>query len=144
MKRRKIRSLKKEYGDYGFIPEYADLNHRFKRRILAMIRKKLRPAQKKLRPKDFYGMPNAFLFRLVTLADKRFYTRSVTINLGDFGLNRMNYWMRWAMTDVSTNWIKKGFSKEMSILRKLYRMIDQEMDCTEIVAKMERMLSDVK
>ena len=40
--------------------------------------------------------------------------------------------------------VRKKFSREISILRKLYELMDQNTDCSEIVAKMERMLSAIK
>ena len=140
MKRRKKRSPKTESP---FKPKYAELNDRFKSRILTRIKKRLLTIPENERPSDFDSLPDYFLFQILTLADKRFFTRSRRMTVNFDPKNPRTLIVLAGLGD-SLNIVRKKFSKEISILRKLYEMIDQNTDCAEIVAKMERMLSDVK
>ncbi len=141
MRRRKNRSPKIESR---FKPEYAELNDRFKSRIRTRIKKRLLTIPEDHRTREFGIMPNYFLFQILTLADKRFFTRSSTIDLCGLDPDNSGTLCVVAGLGDSLKIVRKKFSREISILRKLYELMDQNTDCSEIVAKMELMLSDVK
>lgn len=140
MRRRKNRSPKTESA---LNPKYAKLHDRIKSCIRARIEKRLSPVRKSLRLEDFDDYLDALLFRIILLADKQFFKRSSRIICD---LNPESRFARWAVADSiqSRNRIKEHFSREISVLRKLYKLMDQNTDCSEIVAKMEPMLSAIK
>ena len=140
MRRRKNRSPKTESA---LKPEYAKLHDRIKSCIRTRIKKRLLTIPENRRPPDFESLPDYFLFQILTLADKRFFTRSrsMTINLDPKNPRTL---IVVAGLGNSLKIVRKKFSREISILRKLYELMDQNTDCSEIVAKMERMLSAIK